>query len=858
MPGLTNGWIAPLAADLGIVPEANWQQILHFTPYTLHSLFWHCLTPSNTLQMTWMNALLDRAATNPVSFQCEVAANGDVEFRYDLSALADDVISNVTVGVSCGGGARCLGQLSKSVTSLRFARIDPFDAVLTDRDGDGISTVDEVFLHHTDPGNPDTDFDGLSDSEEIDVWHTDPTVPNSVRPDMPDGMAVRIGGENPWACPEGSTNTIWEHVFYSGTTNGAFAYPQPDDATAVLSVTVSGEGSGELVVGGTVVPLLAPPQMRSGGVASSTLYARMVKGVTYPVHLRRNGTLDLTVTSDDFAFGILPSASAGVWSGRINFPNTEAPEVCVHHLETRTVAVSLPMSADAEALTCEWTGGDGVEAHNHPPRSATLEGDFSPSAGATFPYHLDHPDYLFGAKSHEQRVRFCPRPDPDPGENEDEVLYCGCPAGCSCGGGCGDGECECDDPTVSGNPEYCAVHGMPLYECEHLHGEDDEPDYDEASLLPQMMGVLPLRVPTYHARTLHIDVPSGDYTPCCPCPEHAANHTDAAFVSHRLSVLTAGGLPFRTATVPCDVAVGGVAPSCVVGDAQLLLATNGAVSADLRYTVFGVGISSARSGVDLAALNVFAPAFGLPVAPGTNAPAANLNLDLNVKLTHGRVRLSFVNPGCRFLVMAEIGAEGNRHWSVIADSVTRPVLDMSITAWRRMFGKPEGEDFSVPVAVMAAGTGTCDVKFTYWTVVNSEFAEDSAVQRITAVSPPILADITRDGSIDAADIAALVEGRVFRYWINEDTDKGDYVGQSTNYMRNAANHVVDGRLDLVNLFPVKLDLKPFIDAWGNAARFQIYAQNGSFNFCGVDVSSGAVNTIQTEDVYTTGGPRQQQ
>ena len=242
LPGLTNGWIAPLAADLGIVPEANWQQILHFTPYTLHSLFWHCLTPSNTLQMTWVNALLDRAATNPVSFQCEVAANGDVTFRYDLSALAEDVISNVTVGVSCGGGARCLGQLSKSVTSLRFARIDPFDAVLTDRDGDGISTVDEVFLHHTDPGNPDTDFDGLSDSDELFVWHTDPTNPHALRPDMPDGMAVKIGGENPWAYPEDSTNSIWQHVFYSGTTNGAFAYPQPTEHTAVLRVSV---GDGE-------------------------------------------------------------------------------------------------------------------------------------------------------------------------------------------------------------------------------------------------------------------------------------------------------------------------------------------------------------------------------------------------------------------------------------------------------------------------------------------------------------------------------------------------------------------------------------------------------------------------------------
>ena len=32
---------SPFKAVLGIVPEANWQQILHFTLYTLHSQFWH-------------------------------------------------------------------------------------------------------------------------------------------------------------------------------------------------------------------------------------------------------------------------------------------------------------------------------------------------------------------------------------------------------------------------------------------------------------------------------------------------------------------------------------------------------------------------------------------------------------------------------------------------------------------------------------------------------------------------------------------------------------------------------------------------------------------------------------------------
>ena len=65
-------------------------------------------------------------------------------------------------------------------------------------------------------------------------------------------------------------------------------------------------------------------------------------------------------------------------------------------------------------------------------------------------------------------------------------------------------------------------------------------------------------------------------------------------------------------------------------------------------------------------------------------------------------------------------------------------------------------------------------------------------------------------------------------------------------------HVVNGRLDLVNLFPVKLDLKPFIDAWGNAVTFKISAPDGSLHFCGVNVSPNAVNTMQTENVTTTG------
>ena len=69
---------------------------------------------------------------------------------------------------------------------LRIIRFKPFralaaeDALLADRDGDGISTHDEIFVHGTDPGLYDSDGDGIGDGDEV-VQSLDPlsvSVPN--------------------------------------------------------------------------------------------------------------------------------------------------------------------------------------------------------------------------------------------------------------------------------------------------------------------------------------------------------------------------------------------------------------------------------------------------------------------------------------------------------------------------------------------------------------------------------------------------------------------------------------------------------------------------------------------------------
>ena len=98
------GTLVPFGASLGLVPEANWrllplnsQAIEQSNNQTIEqsnispSLFWWSFTPSNTLQLTWRNALLGRETNSPVSFQAELNPNGAYVFRYDLTRVSSAV-----------------------------------------------------------------------------------------------------------------------------------------------------------------------------------------------------------------------------------------------------------------------------------------------------------------------------------------------------------------------------------------------------------------------------------------------------------------------------------------------------------------------------------------------------------------------------------------------------------------------------------------------------------------------------------------------------------------------------------------------------------------------------------------------
>ena len=86
----TNAYPRPFPQKLSLAPLANWHLLTnHESLATSHeSLFWHGVTGSNTLVMTWQDGLYARCATNLVSFQAELFNDGSVAYRYDGSPVA--------------------------------------------------------------------------------------------------------------------------------------------------------------------------------------------------------------------------------------------------------------------------------------------------------------------------------------------------------------------------------------------------------------------------------------------------------------------------------------------------------------------------------------------------------------------------------------------------------------------------------------------------------------------------------------------------------------------------------------------------------------------------------------------------
>ena len=147
--------LAPLHGSFGTVPPQG--------------RFWHAPTPSGGLLLTWENLYAGRDTNCPVSFQSELFGNGDFRFRYKLpagSALRSPghAFTNLFIGARHNGGGEAFARNDPAAPAdgleLRWRAFGMLDPDVSDHDGDGLSTHDELFIHGTDPSMADTDLDG--------------------------------------------------------------------------------------------------------------------------------------------------------------------------------------------------------------------------------------------------------------------------------------------------------------------------------------------------------------------------------------------------------------------------------------------------------------------------------------------------------------------------------------------------------------------------------------------------------------------------------------------------------------------------------------------------------------------------
>ena len=201
--------LVPVCATLGIVPEANWGLL---PESDRPSGVRYALTPSNTLQLTWRNALVGRRADAPATFQCELWPDGRADFRYDLSRIPVGTADGLRASVSLGGESWSAAVPRDGALSL--CPIDPVDRDSPDRDG--LPAVDEVLAYGTDPGCDDTDLDGLRNPDELAAG-TDPRTPNTDGDGLSDGEEVALGTDPLAADGDGDGLSDFDEVCVHGT-----------------------------------------------------------------------------------------------------------------------------------------------------------------------------------------------------------------------------------------------------------------------------------------------------------------------------------------------------------------------------------------------------------------------------------------------------------------------------------------------------------------------------------------------------------------------------------------------------------------------------------------------------------------
>ena len=77
----------------------------------------------------------------------------------------------------------------------------------------------------------------------------------------------------------------------------------------------------------------------------------------------------------------------------------------------------------------------------------------------------------------------------------------------------------------------------------------------------------------------------------------------------------------------------------------------------------------------------------------------------------------------------------------LLDTSSTPVKDLSMAYWKALMKRAvDGNSNEMPIYVTSPAPGRVKLRFRYWNVVGGRFVQDEAVQAVTSVMPPLLAE----------------------------------------------------------------------------------------------------------------------
>jgi len=134
----------------------------------------------------------------------------------------------------------------------------------------------------------------------------------------------------------------------------------------------------------------------------------------------------------------------------------------------------------------------------------------------------------------------------------------------------------------------------------------------------------------------------------------------------------------------------------------------------------------------------------------------------------------------------------------------------------------------------------------------------------------IVPDFNRDGVIDDKDRGKVTESEPWRWWINDDDDAGTTDGDDIPGRSNYGDHSggslgtaadygthntfghIDGIRDLVDFFPLYLDIKKLLEIVppGPNAKYKLKQEDGALNFSYTDLKTNSVGDFLIKRVGT--------